>query len=125
MPRKNKRNIIRDEVIADYKTGTFTRPELAHIYGLSTRSINRILDGVNKPISYDVLTQRKHVSLDQLKAQGREPGSYKDDPYTMIDNEPEYTRIVVCPHCPKKYTAHNLLTHLIHVHHRHDLEYLL
>lgn len=125
MPRKNKIDTIRNKVIADYRTGTFTRPELSRIYRVSRASIDTILNGVTKPISYDVLTQRKHVSLDQLKAQGREPGSYRDDPYTMIDNEPEYTRIVVCPHCPKKYTAHNLLTHLIQVHHRHDLEYLL
>lgn len=123
MPRKRKIDVVRDNVIKDYRTGNFTRIELSGIYRLSKKSIDTILYGINKPFKYDVLDNHPY-SLDQMKARGREPGSSEYDPYVMIDKQ-EYTKIVTCPECPMKFTAHNLLIHLVKVHKRFDLEYLL
>lgn len=107
---------IRDKILEDYQTGTFTRAELAVVYGYSKRTIDRILYNQHKPFRYV-----SHMSLERLKERGIEI------PAKPLTNSSEYVKIVRCPEVGCTFTgrANSLLTHLIRKHGRHDLEYLL
>lgn len=116
-------NLKKSQIIEDYKSGRFTRDELAEIHKLSRATINRILYGIYKPFKYDAMN--KAVSLDLLKSKGYEIPDMSNEPLTLLTKEPEYSKIVKCPECSFKATANKLLGHLVNKHARFDLEYLL
>lgn len=116
-------NKKKEEMREMYRSGTFTRKELAGAFSVSQRTVNNILKGVTKPFKYDAMNIA--VSLDQLKEKGKEIPDWTNEPLTLLTKEPEYVKIVTCPHCPYKTTANRLLVHLVRTHKRFDLEYLL
>lgn len=116
-------NLKKSQIIEDYRSGNFTRDELATIYSLSRATINRILYGIKKPFRYDAMN--KAVSLDSLKARGYDPPDMTNEPLTVLTKPPEYAKIVKCPSCAYRGTVDKLLGHLIKKHARYDLEYLL
>lgn len=123
MSRLNNKK--KDEMREMYKSGNFTRPELARIFSVSPRTVNYTLSGIAKPFKYDAMNVA--VSLDQLKEKGREIADYTCEPLTLLTKEPAYSKIVMCPQpdCRFHGPADRLLVHLIRKHHRFDLEYLL
>ena len=118
-------NTKREQMREMYRSGQWTRPELATIFCISLRSVNYILKDVKKPFKYDAMSIA--TSLDSLVEKGREPGTLETDPLTILTKEPEYVKIVKCPEkgCSFQTTANKLLVHLVRKHQRHDLEYLL
>lgn len=131
MPRQRNPNyaIIRRK----WEETDITAIELGIEFNLTESQIRRIVSGLKRYHS-----GRGHMSLDVLSGAGvqidtegniyglKAPFYYP--PLETLDKQPnpEYTKIVACPNkCGFKGTANKLLAHLVTVHKRFDLEYLL
>lgn len=99
-----------------YSSGTFTRRELSTLFTVTSRTVDRTLHGLQKPFRYDALN--RSVPIETI---------LYTEPAKPLTGQAEYVKIVECPEkgCLEKMTARKLLLHLIKVHHRYDLEYLL
>ena len=106
-----------------YESGQFTRSELAAIFHYSVPTINRALGDAKKKFKYDAMAIA--IPFSALSREPVGPENYKYDPYTMIDKQPEFSKVVKCPSCNYRCTVNKLLMHLINKHHRFDLEYLI
>lgn len=109
----------------EYQSGRFTRRELARIFRVSPRTVDYVLQGVEKPFKYDGMN--KAVSFDYMRSRGYDPNSTVHDPQNLLTTGQKYRTVARCPIDECGYTGRSdrLLIHLITHHNRYDLEYLL